>query len=162
MNWSPFRSPAGIAAASPLAVRRGITPTSHLMREKPPTPPPVRDRSRSPAVQNQQNQNLKQRMLSSSVPPQVINDKQQQQQNQHDQTPAVNPNLYAIRQAMYRKERERLGISENEKTTNPYAPTTPVKIETRRGNPEQVVDECGSAAGSIASTMTVFFNYWNF
>lgn len=86
------------------------TPTSGLMREKPPTPPINRERSQSPAFQQ-----LKQRQMSNSVPPH-----QNRPIPSYSDLPesAVNPNLYAIRQSLYQKERERMGIKDPNSTRN--------------------------------------------
>lgn len=82
--------------------RRGATPTAQIVRGKPPTPPPTRvdrERSRSP---NSAKQMV--RASSNSAPPANSN---------KEAVAAVNPSLLALRQSLYAKERERMGIGGN-------------------------------------------------
>ncbi|KAL3108555.1 hypothetical protein niasHT_015477 [Heterodera trifolii] len=94
-------------------VRRGATPTGQIVRGKPPTPPPSlsrddRARSKSPYA-------LKLlRGVSNSAPPAMAKKGQQQNhveaaEERRESNPMVNPQLYALRQSLYAKERERIG-----------------------------------------------------
>ena len=104
----------------PQPIRRGATPTGQIMREKPPTPPLARDRERSrsptrvnPMVGYQQ----KQRILSSSVPPPMSSTGPR---GGSTEDPAVNPSLYALRQSLYQKERERIGAETPNNSIQPH------------------------------------------
>jgi hypothetical protein len=108
-------SPTTMEAPTAANPRRGATPTNQIVRGKPPTPPPttrqehLRERSKSPY-------SLKlQRGSSNSAPPLIANRQATETDGQaaaggNGAQSAVNPNLLALRQSLYAKERHRMGL----------------------------------------------------
>uniref|UniRef100_A0A915P930 Uncharacterized protein n=1 Tax=Meloidogyne floridensis TaxID=298350 RepID=A0A915P930_9BILA len=92
----------------------GATPTGQIISSKPPTPPPnirgdYRERSKSPhnsklILKNSSKKSFEELEPSTSS----LNNS------------AVNPNLLALRQSLYAKERQRMGLPLNDLTSNNY------------------------------------------
>ncbi|KAF7633861.1 hypothetical protein Mgra_00006719 [Meloidogyne graminicola] len=93
--------------------KRGATPTGQIMIEKPPTPPPLikgienRERSKSP-----HNSKIFLNNSSTSLKKSSFDEIEEPLQSTSSLS-AVNPNLLALRQSLYEKERQRMGLSYN-------------------------------------------------
>uniref|UniRef100_A0A183CE83 Phosphatase tensin-type domain-containing protein n=1 Tax=Globodera pallida TaxID=36090 RepID=A0A183CE83_GLOPA len=125
-------------------IRRGATPTSQIVRGKPPTPPPLlsredRARSKSPYALKFLRGN------SSSAPPATAAAKKGQQnqtQERRESNPMVNPQLYALRQSLYAKERQRIG--DGRETDEAFADREQFAVAGREEG-----EECGSGKDDV-------------